>query len=379
MQIYARGILWAAQPGTTQANLTFPTVTALSSGALLATWRGGSTKDSDDETIFFARAYDLGQSWSAAWTPFAHGHTMDGVWGTLKLCYLTELAPGRLIAAAMWVDRTTYPGQPLFNASTEGCLPMSILLAESDDDGASWSPWRVVPMPAEIGPPSLTGPILKLANGALALSIETNKHYHDAGPWRQKVVFFHSHDQGRTWGAPVVAGEDPSGRIFNWDLRCAVAPDGCVITFAWTYDSHTGQYLNIHRRISRDHGHTWSAPQDLGFADQASRPAVLPDGRVVLAYVDRFGSRSIRARLAPASDAPFSAQHEVVLYTHGTSPAHTSAGEESTGALLAEMGLWTFGLPYAEALPNGDVLVVYYAGTERAMDLHWVRLTLPND
>ena len=374
MYIRDRGLLAPARPGTSQANLTFPTVTVLHDGALLATWRGGASKDGDDETVYFARSHDLGQNWSAAWTPFGRGHTLDGVWGTLKLCYLTQLAPGRLLAAAMWVDRTTYPGQPLFNPTTEGCLPMSILLAESDDGGASWSPWRVVPMPAEIGPASLTSPVLKLANGALALSIETNKPYLDAGPWRQKVLFFHSHDQGRTWEPPLVAGEDPSGRIFNWDLRSAVVPDGRVVTFAWTYDSVTGQYRNIHRRISQDHGQSWSAPQDLGFADQAGRPAVLDYGRVLLPYVDRFDSRTIRACLAPAADAPFTAQHEIVLYSHAPTQTPAASDQSDTAARLTEMGLWTFGLPYAETLPTGEVLVVYYAGTEQAMDIHWVRL-----
>ncbi|MEZ4616120.1 MAG: hypothetical protein R2867_11550 [Caldilineaceae bacterium] len=170
----------------------------------------------------------------------------------------------------------------------------------------------------------------------------------------------------------MVAGEDPTGRIFNWDLRCGVAPDGRVATFAWTYDTQTTRYLNIHRRVSHDHGHSWSAPDDLGFADQAARPAMLPDGQVLLAYVDRFQSHSIRARLAPAVDAPFDAASDVVIYTH----AEAAKQDDNTGELLAEMGLWSFGLPYAEALPNGEVLVVYYAGTSAAMDLHWARLQL---
>jgi hypothetical protein len=272
----------------------------------------------------------------------------------------------------MWVDRSTYPGQPLFNEETEGCLPMAILLSDSRDNGESWSPWRRVPMPDEIGPPSLTNPILKLADGSLALSIETNKHYLDTAPWRQKVVFFHSGDQGKTWEGPSVVGEDPSGRIFNWDLRCGVAPDGRVVSFAWTYDSATGRYLDIHRRISSDHGHTWSAAEGIGVSDQPSRPAMLPDGRVVLAYVDRFGSRSIRARLAPRIDGAFEPESEVVIYTHDTA----STEDGSTGELLAEMSVWTFGLPYAETLPDGDVLVVYYAGTEETLDIHWARIAL---
>jgi hypothetical protein len=119
------------------------------------------------------------------------------------------------------------------------------------------------------------------------------------------VVLFHSRDYGQTWGTPITAGEDPSGRIFNWDQRLGMAPDGTLGAFVWTYDSVAHRYLNMHRRVSADGGNTWSEAEDLGFADQAGRPAVLPDGRVVLPWVDRFGTRAIRARLAPAIDAPF--------------------------------------------------------------------------
>lgn len=371
MNLKASGIVSQGEAGTFRANLTFPTVIALANGTLLATWRAGSTKDSPDEAVEFARSSDGGQTWSEPWRPF-ECPTLDGREGTIKIAYLTELKPGHLWSASMWIDRTTYPNAPLFNEETEGCLPMSILLAHSHDDGESWSQWRVVPMPAEIGPPSLTSPLLELADGALALSIETNKHYYDASPWLQKVVFFHSTDGGQTWGEPIVAGEDPSGRIFNWDLRCGVAPDGRIGTFAWTYDSQSAQYLNIQRRISCDHGRSWSAPEGLGFADQAARPAILADGRVVLAYVDRFQSHSIRARLASGIDAPFDPASDLVLYTHGGDAKR----EKNTGELLADMGLWSFGLPYGEALPDGDVLVVYYAGTTERMDIHWARIGL---
>jgi hypothetical protein len=372
MHIVGTGTLSRGEPGTRRAIQTFASVVALAGGALLATLRAGSTKDSADETLELYRSDDDGHTWRML-QQLAFDGSIDGARGTLKVCYLTELAPGRLIAAAMWVDRTTYPGQPLFNAATEGCLPMFILLADSDDAGATWSPWRLVRLPEEIGPASLTSPILKLPDGTLALSVETNKHYHDARPWLQRVVLFHSRDGGATWGAPVTAGQDPSGRIFNWDQRLGIAPDGQIGAFIWTYDSQARVYLNIHRRISADGGLTWSVAEDLGFADQAGRPAILPDGRVILPWVDRFGTRAIRARVAPAIDAAFDPAGEVVLYVLGES-ATRAPDEVTTGALLADMSLWTFGLPYAEALPDGDVLVVYYAGDGTAMDIRWARL-----
>ncbi|MEZ4616121.1 MAG: sialidase family protein [Caldilineaceae bacterium] len=164
MQIVDRGLLSRSQPHTDRATLTFATVTTLADGTLLATWRAGTTKDADDETIEFARSTDNGHTWSTPWRPFS-SPTVDGNAGTFKICYLTELAPDHLLAATMWIDRTSYPGKPLFNEETEGCLPMSILLADSHDNGVTWSPWRVVPMAPEIGPASLTSPILKLADG----------------------------------------------------------------------------------------------------------------------------------------------------------------------------------------------------------------------
>ncbi len=371
MQLVASGTLARAERGTDRATLTFGTATTLTDGTVLATLRAGPDKDTARDTIELYRSTDGGASWSGPTHPFT-APEIGGKQGSLKLCYLTEIAPRRLIAAAMWIDRQTYPGQPLFNAETEGCLPMAILLADSSDNGASWSDWRHVPMPDEIGPPSLTNPLLRLADGRLAMSIETNKPYLDRGPWKQRAVYLHSGDDGRTWSAPASVAEDPSGRIFNWDLRAAVAPDGRIASFAWTYDSTTATYLDIHRRISADGGLNWTAPEPLGFADQAGHPAILPDGTIVLAWVDRFNSRSIRARRAPRLDAPFDAASEVVIYRHGQGEAATAG----TGDMLASMDVWSFGLPYAEPLPGGDVLVLYYAGEPAGLDVRWARLRL---
>ena len=371
MKMIEQGILNRGERGTRRALGTFPAVTALRDGALLATYRVGTTKDSDDETVEVRRSGDGGRSWGAPAMPFSC--VVDGRRGSLKVAYLTPLEGDRLMAAVLWVDREAHPGRPLFNPDTEGCLPMAVLVAESGDLGHSWSPWRVVPVPEDVGPPSLTSPVLRLRSGRLAVSIETNKPYEDRSKWYQRVVYVYSGDGGRTWGKPVTVAQDPAARFFNWDQRAGVAPDGRVVTFTWTYDRETATYLNIRRRVSRDEGATWTAPEDIGFADQASHPAMLPDGRAVLAWVDRYGTRSIRARLAEGVDAPFRAETEVALYEYREQGRDRA---RDTGEMLAEMSVWSFGLPYAEALPEGDVMVVYYAGDVGCTDVRWVRLGL---
>ena len=374
LQIVERGIMTRCQPGTRRANLAFPSVTVLTDGSLLAACCAGSKKASPDQTIELYASHDAGRTWQER--PFTAATMVEGKRGSSMVCYITEIEPAHLLAGIMWVNREAFPDKPLFNPETEGCLPMSIVLADSYDFGKTWSPWRLVPMPAEIGPASLTNPILKLPDGSLAMSIETNKNYEDRSKWYQRAVLFHSKDMGKTWGSPVVAGADPTGRIFNWDQRAGVAPDGRIATFLWTFDSQTNAYLNMHRRISSDGGYTWSDADDLGFTDQAAHPAIFPDGRIVLAFVDRFKTHSIRARWAADVAAPFPLQTEAVIYSHQATLAK-AAKADTTGEALVDMAAWRYGLPYVEALPEGDALVMYYAGTPTAMDIHWARLRLP--
>ena len=371
MQISEQGVLNSGDAGSPRAVTTFPTVLPLRDGTLLASYRVGSGKDTDDEAIELRRSSDGGRTWSVPAAPFST--TFEGRRGSFKVLYLSAMEGNRILGSTLWVDRQAHPGKPLFNDQTEGCLPMEVLLTESHDLGQTWTPWRNVPMPAEIGPPSLTSPVLKFPSGRLALSIETNKTYHDQSQWFQRVVYCYSDDNGKTWGSPQVSLQDPTARIFHWDQRAAVAPDGRLVTFTWTYDRQTTKYLNVHRRISRDEGRTWTAGEDLGFADQPSIPAIFPDGRTVVAWVDRFGSQSIRARMSQSIDAPLPAGSEVTLFSRQPAPQSNLA---NTGDLLAEMGFWTYGLPFAAALPDGDALVVYYAGTEKQMQARWARLKL---
>ena len=50
--------------------------------------------------------------------------------------------------------------------------------------------------------------------------------------------------------------------------------------------------------------------------------------------------------------------------------------DNKLGELLADMEMWNFGLPFADVLPSGKILVFYYAGNNKQMNLYWFRLTL---
>lgn len=380
MRIVARSTVNAAEPGTSRAMATFPAFTVLTDGSLLASYSIGSTKDSDDLTIELRRSRDGGATWSEPTTPF--DSTVNGVRGSLKSAPMTVLEGDHVLMVALWIDREAFPGQPLFNPATEGCLPMSILLADSYDAGETWTPWRVVPMPDDVGPPSLTTGILRFPSGRLLLSVETNKTYLDDSKWFQRVVHLWSEDGGATWSEPLTVVADPTGRLANWDQRGAVASDGRLVSFTWIYDFEEVAYRNIRRRISHDEGRTYGDPVDLGFADQPSHPALLADGSAVIAWVDRFGTSSIRARRSATVDGPFDAASEVVLYEATPTAARAGAATDSTFAsmVIDEMQTWSYGLAFAEALPSGDVGVVHYApGPDGGLDVRWVRLGIEDE
>ena len=379
MRVVERSLVSAAEPGTARAVATSAAITVLADGSLLVSYSIGSDKATADLAIELRRSSDGGQTWSEPERPFST--TVDGVRGCLKSAPITRLDGDRLIVAGLWIDQEAFPGQPLFNPDTEGCLPMSIVVAESDDAGHTWSTWRTVPMPEDVGPASLTNPIMRLADGRLVLSVESNKPYLDRSKWFQRVVYLWSDDDGATWSDAQTICQDPTGRIANWDQRAAVAPDGRIVTFTWVYDFETVSYRNILRRISTDGGQTFSEPEDLGIADQPAHPAILPDGRLVLGWVDRFGSGTIKARSASAIDAPLDPASEVTVHDpEGEAEARAAAARvagdgESTGDALVQQGTWTYGLAFGEALADGDVGLVHYAaGEQGGTEIRWARL-----
>ncbi len=129
MEVIERAVVSAAVPGTSRAFATFPAFVVLADGSLLISYSIGSGKDTDDLDIELRRSTDGGRTWTEPVTPFET--TVDGRRGSLKAAPITRLDGDHLIVAALWIDREAFPGQPLFNPETEGCLPMTVLLADS--------------------------------------------------------------------------------------------------------------------------------------------------------------------------------------------------------------------------------------------------------
>jgi hypothetical protein len=245
------------------------------------------------------------------------------------------------------------------------------MFSESEDAGVSWTaPALMDTSPFKV-PTPITGPVLLLPDGERVCQFETNKPYCDTTKWIHRSVLMFSRDGGRSWPRHSVVTEDP--RIFYWDQRPQVLPDGRIFDLFWTYDNQAATYLDIHARESADGGRSWSVLWDTGVPGQPAPVVPLPGGRLAMVHVDRTGAPAIRCRVSGDGGRTWPAEPILTLY-ESVLPSQTVRKDGMADA-WSEMGKFSVGLPATAALPEGDVLVVYYAGPAAdRTSVEWVRL-----
>jgi len=361
----------AAETSSDHQSCAFPGICVLPRGRWLCTCRQAPTKlATSGQRAVLCASDDQGRSWSAP-REIATPPAVDGRPGLFRAAHLTALGD-RVLAVLYWVDHSD-PSRPFFNERTQGLLDSRIMLCWSNDDGDTWSPPQLVDTDPFHMPTPITGPILAVGGGELALQFELNKTYDDPGVWRHHSVLMLSADEGRTWPRHALAGADPANRIFYWDQRPAVLADGRILDAFWTYDTVSDRYLNIHAALSADRGRTWSEPWDIGVSGQPAPPVDLRDGRLALVFVDREGPPAIRLRTSRDGGRTWPGGTECSIYESAVE-AQTRA-KRSMQDSWAEMGAFSVGLPATARLPDGDVLVVYYAGPHADhTDICWCRI-----
>lgn len=372
MEIVDRGTVCAGRPETDRSSCAFPNICVLPSGRWLCGFRAGPTKlEITGQHALLAMSDDQGKTWSDPVSPFVPT-PVDGRPGTLRAAAGTSLGGKSVLLTLCWVDYSD-PSLPFFNEQTEGLLDTRLFHAFSEDDGQTWSePVLMDTSPYNV-PTPITGSALVLGNGRLACQFELNKHYNDTSVWRHSSVLMFSGDRGATWPEHVVAGNDPDNRYFYWDQRPGVLADGRILDVFWTYDNQDAVYLNIHARESTDHGRTWSDPWDTGVPGQPAAPVSLSDGRIVMVYVDRTASPIIKARISRDNGRTWPDETETVM--HESDSGGQTRTKQAMQDAWAEMGAFSIGLPATAPLPNGDVLVVYYAGPRAGLtDIRWARI-----
>ena len=371
MAIIAQGTVIASQPGTDRQSCAFPQVAVLPDGRWLVGCRAAPSKSGKaGQRVLLMRSDDAGTTWSPGTAPFT-APSLAGKPGQFRVLGLTALGGRRVLATLYWVDNSD-PALPFFNDQTEGLLDSKILFAESADGGESWTEPALMDTAPFNDPTPITGPVLLLPDGERVCQFETNKSYYDTAPWVHSSILMFSRDGGRSWPRHSVVTRDP--RVFYWDQRPQVLPDGRIFTLFWTYDNVAAAYLNIHARESTDGGRAWSPLWDTGVPGQPAPVVPLRDGRLAMVYVDRTGAPAIRARTSTDNGRHWPAETALTIY-ESVLPSQTVRKDGMADA-WSEMGKFSVGLPATAALPDGSFLVVYYAGPSTdCTSIKWARIT----
>ena len=375
MRVLDRGTIFDARAAPREARFcTFPALTRLDSGRLVVGFRTGSSKDSPDEDVHVMANDDDGATWSTAFDGF--GDFPPGSGGRIRCIGLAAIRPNKLVASLSRMDHSN-PTLPMFNPQTEGILPTQTLFTQSKDGGRSWVAPQPVPLLPHTGN-AITGPILLLKDGRLALPYEAWKEYDDTSPGKHHASLRISADGGMSWPELVIVAHDPSGQVLYWDQRLCVDPDnGELIAMFWTHDRQAKQDMNIHIARGSPDARQWRQPVSTGIAGQICAPLALGGRRLLAAYVHRHHLPSLRVILSDDLGHTWRMAEELVFYdkTRGGQESGMS-GQRDFSDYWADMGVWTFGHPTTLLLPNGEVMVVYYAGDETAMGIHWVRIAV---
>lgn len=229
--------------------------------------------------------------------------------------------------------------------------------ARSIDDGKTWKTTdiEVGRHVAHLG--GYVGPILSL-KGTCLLPVWGRFDLKDE-PKYVSSLLLRSEDSGRSWTLHTIAKAEQgsSGQDFN-ETSITQAPDGTLVALIRTTRQQT-----LWTSISTDDGKTWSPAQDSGLRGSTPFVVTASTGVVVGIYVRRnvelnspWSESGICAAVSRDNGRTWDAEHQVLL---------RSAGKA-----------WIDGYPYAVALPDGSVYVVY--GFEGAAMLGGTRFS-PED
>ena len=240
-------------------------------------------------------------------------------------------------ASVTWHRVEPHPLGALFATSV-------LLMAQTADGGASWSPAHEVRRPGA-GRFDVSPRILRPADGSLVIVFAEQSASNVSGQSsRIPLRSIRSRDDGATWSAPVDLGPIEAGSTFDPDdgdvvnrfpsPATAQAPDGALYA-AWRNGTTTaGSRIDVAR--SRDGGRSWTrlAPAAaLGTQSFLPQIAVSRTGALGVSYYDFRGDRpgdgelTTRAWLASSVDRGQSWQEVPLAAPFDARP--TIAGDSS--------------------------------------------------
>ena len=342
--------------GDSSVTCSYPLTARLFDGSICCVYRQGSWKHSPDGIAVMQTSEDLGASWSSPRTVFDGRHLRPG--RTVITAAPCQTQDGGLLVAFGAVDGLE---SNIYVFGEEGKdLPRPLLVTHSKDNGQSWDEPTSLSLPPLLNPGVTARPFV-LPDGRLCLPLECKLT--PEGPNGTAMTF--SHDDGTTFGPPIIVAADRSDRLNLCDGRFTCLPEGRLLAMLWTFRQDDEETIEVHQSFSSDRGRTWTEPTSTGFVGQITAPLALADGRLIAASNYRLPPEGIRLWISLAAGNHWESQ-PVQMWDAGQS--RVLAHRMQTEKISSENdGVWealeqfTFGTPDLVDLEEDIVLMTYYA------------------
>jgi Neuraminidase (sialidase) len=300
----------------------FPVLIRLNNGTLMAVLRGGAPHIGIKGRLDIVTSQDGGKTWSAPRT------VVDGPEDDRNPA-LGQLKNGDIVLAYAILHGYDSTGLKLSSDRTVRRAD-GVYVIRSSDNGKTWTrPERsesTFALEKKDGSLSPYGKIVQLEDGTALMSV----YYQFPDQRGHQDYVFRSHDNGKTWGEPVLIGEH-----YN-ETGLLTLPGGRVLA---ALRSEHGGHLAI--AASKDGGKTWSTPVEVTRDNEHPGDLILlRSGDILLTYGER--------------NKPFGVE---TILSHDKGKTWDIA---SKTVLAGDAASTDCGYPSSVQLPNGSIVTVYY-------------------
>jgi hypothetical protein len=217
--------------------------------------------------------------------------------------------------------------------------------------------------------------VYRLPDGTLAQPYEHWKEYDDPAPGRPGAWFRLSRDNGTTWPEFIPVARHPENLLYYWDQRLTRHPvTGGWVAMFWTHEPDAGLDSEVHITWGTPDARSWTTPVPTGLPGQHCQPIALGGDRLLAVYAQRGYPPGIAASISEDFGRSWDRAQDIMIYDSVAGTESGATGSRSQRDKWNDMIAWRFGHPRGLLLPDGQALVVYYAGDDHIKSACWAKV-----
>lgn len=363
IDVIRQGTIWQTTAGSKWKTCSGPRTVILDSGCLVCTFMVQSQMGVNDLVPMQTVSHDGGLTWSKAHPVWPHLQT------ELSMFCSVSRAPSGYLSTFGIAIPIDVPGETFWSDATQGMKQDELFWARSNDEGATWSEPRKIPMPIP-GSAEAPGPMCITMRGRwIACYSPYNTFDPELQVDRRQVLAIYTDDFGRSWKhtSMLKFSEDESGGAEAWVIELG---NGKLLGAAWHTSFRSGvEYENAYS-LSCDGGDTWSKTRPTGIQGQSVGLAPLGNDEALMIYNQRRHAPVgvWLARIRPTEES-FGVKWNQPLWLAETATRKGGSADHPNWMDYA------FGEPSITSLHDGTWLAAFWRSTPSGGEIQYVKLS----